>query len=240
MSGRRFALLHSPLLGPYSLQALAAELVARGEQAVAPGWPKLSGLEDGYYAGLARGMARSIDAAGDGGAVVLVAHSGAGALAPALAGELETPVGGVIFLDAALPHPGRSWLDAAPAEARESLRAGAQMGLLPPWDGWWAPGSLERLLPDPAVLGALVGELEPLPLAYFEEPAPPADLSALPGPKAYLQLSDSYADDLRAAGRLGWPTVSLPLNHLGPLSHPKPVASLLLSLASRLLDPGHG
>jgi pimeloyl-ACP methyl ester carboxylesterase len=238
MSGRRFVLLHSPLLGPFSLSAAAAELTALGVRAEVPAWPKLSAINGSYYAALARGMASTIDVAGR-EPVVLVAHSGAGALAPALAAELMAPLAGVIFLDSVLPHPGRSWLDAAPAGTRERLTAGAQMGQLPAWDDWWPPGALSKLLPDPAVLAALVAELEPLPLAYFEEPAPNGDLSAL-GAAAYLQLSDSYADEARAAGRLGWPMVSLPLHHLGPLSHPKPVASILMSLAGRLAEGGRG
>jgi hypothetical protein len=233
MSGRRFVLLHSPLLGPFSLSAAGRELSALGAQAEVPAWPKLSEISGGYYAGLAREMASKIDLAGR-DPVVLVAHSGAGALVPALAAELMAPLAGVVFLDAVLPHPGRSWLDAAPPGTRERLRAGAQMGQLPPWDGWWPPGALEKLLPEPAVREGLVAELEPLPLAYFEEAAPPGEVTALGAPGAYLQLSDSYADEARAAGRLGWPTVSLPLNHLGPLSHPKPVASVLLSLGARL------
>jgi hypothetical protein len=238
MSGRRFVLLHSPLLGPFSLNAAAAELTALGARADAPSWPKLSAISGAYYATLARGMASTIDVAGR-EPVVLVAHSGAGALVPALAAELMAPLEGVIFLDSVLPHPGRSWLDAAPAGTREQLTAGAQMGQLPPWDDWWPPGALAKLLPDAALRDALVAELEPLPLAYFEEPAPSGDVSAL-GAAGYLQLSDSYADEARAAGRLGWPTVSLPLHHLGPLSHPKPVASILMSLASRLVESGRG
>jgi hypothetical protein len=159
-----------------------------------------------------------------------VVHSGAGALAPAVAAHLRAPLAGVIFLDSILPHPGRSWFDNAPPETREALRAGAQMGQLPPWDDWWPPGALEKLVPDDAARQALVDELEPLPLAYFEEAAPPTELSA---PAAYLQLSNSYSDEMRVAGRLGWPTISLPLNHLGPLSHPKAVAATVRSLAAR-------
>lgn len=236
MSGQRLILLHSPLLGPYSLKATATELAALGLAADAPAWPKLSGIGGSYYPALAQAMAATIDGAGA-DPVVLVAHSGAGELVPALAAHLSAPLAGVIFLDSILPHPNRSWLDAAPPETREALRAGAQMGQLPPWDDWWAPGALAKLLPDDAVRRALVDELEPLPLAYFEEAAPQAELTA---PAAYLQLSDSYANEIRAAGRLGWPTISLPLNHLGPLSHPKAVAMTVRSLAARFGAPAHG
>jgi len=233
MTSARLILLHSPLLGPYSLRTVAAELGAPSE---APAWPKLSSVAGSYYQTLAQAMAATIDGTSQ-EPVILVPHSGAGALIPALAAQLRSPVAGVIFLDAILPHPGRSWFDTAPPETREALRAGAQMGQLPPWDDWWPPGALAKLLPEDAVRDALVAELEPLPLAYFEELAPPAELTA---PGAYLQLSGSYGDEIRAAGRLGWSTVSLPLNHLGPLSHPKAVASVLRSLAGRLTGAADG
>ena len=236
MSGQRLILLHSPLLGPYSLKATAIELAAHGFVTEAPAWPKLSSVSEGYYATLAQAMAATIDGAGI-DPVVLVAHSGAGPLVPELAKHLRSPVAGAVFLDAILPHPNRSWFDNAPPETRDALRAGAQMGQLPPWDDWWPPGALAKLLPETAIRQALVDELEPLPLAYFEEAAPAAELAA---PASYLQMSDSYADEIRLAGRLGWPTISLPLNHLGVLSHPKAVAMLLRQLAARFEAPAHG
>jgi hypothetical protein len=143
----------------------------------------------------------------------------------------------VIFVDALLPHPGRSWFDGAPEAMRDQLRAGAQMGQLPPWDDWWPPGALEKLVPDAAAREALVGELEPLPLAYFEERAPTLGVTA---PAAYLQLSGGYAEEARLAGRQGWPVVSLPLNHLATVSRPQAVAGALASLAARLTEAADG
>jgi pimeloyl-ACP methyl ester carboxylesterase len=228
-------LLHSPLMGPASLAPTAAAIAARGARAAAPAWPRLSTLDGDFYAGLTAAMADALAAAED-DPVLLVAHSGAGPLAPALAARLGAAVAGEIFLDALPPHPGRSWFDTAPAEMRDQLRAGAPMGQLPPWDDWWPPGALERLVEDPTLRDALVAELDPLPLGYFEEAAPSDALSA---PAAYLQLSGAYEDAAQAAGRQGWPVVRLPLNHLAPLTRPQPVAGALISLAERLQNPDH-
>lgn len=236
MTAQRFLLLHSPLLGPYSLRPLAGELTRLGVAAEAAAWPRLSTVGEAYYPTLAGSLAAAIDGAG-GGPVVLAAHSGAGALVPALAAQLRTAVAGVVFVDAILPHPGRSWFDTAPKEMREQLRAGAQMGQLPPWDDWWPPGALDRLVPDAEARAALVGELEPLPIGYFEEAAPTVELVA---PAAYLQLSGGYDDEARLAGRQGWPVVRLPLNHLAPLSQPQAVAGALLSLGQKLAEAAHG
>lgn len=223
----RIVLLHSPLLGPLSWRAAAGALAALGHAAEAPAWPRLSTVAGDYYPTLARAMAATLD----GEPAVLVAHSGAGALMPALAQALRTPPLGVVFCDAILPHAGRSWFDTAPPELRERLRSGAQMGQLPPWDDWWPPGALDRLVPDTALREALVAELEPLPLAYFEEPAPAA---ARDGRAAYLQLSGAYDEEARVAGRQGWPVVRLPLNHLAVVTQPQAVAAAIDGLAHAL------
>lgn len=231
---RRFVLLHSPLLGTACWRPAAEDLARRGHRVETPAWPRLSAITDGYYDALTAGLAAEVE--GD-QPVTLVAHSGAGALVPVLAGRLRPPVAGVIFVDAILPHPARSWFDTAPAEMRQRLRAGAQMGDLPSWDEWWPPGALERLVPDTGLRDGLVAELESLPLAYFEEPAPADQLS---GPAAYLQLSGAYDDESLVAGRYGWPRVRLPLHHLAMLTHPETVAAALESLSAELAGARHG
>ena len=222
----RIVLLHSPLLGRLTWQAVAADLRGRGRAASAPRWPVLSSLTFDFYRSLATALA---DELGESPAIV-VAHSGAGALIPAL----ESAWGGlrgVIFADAILPHPGRSWFDTAPPQLADSLRAGAEFGMLPAWDRWWPPGALERLVPDAALRDPLVSELTALPLDYFAEPAPTMELSV---PAAFLRLSGAYDDEARGATRQGWPVVNLPLHHLAMLTHPEAVASAIASLADKL------
>jgi len=231
----RFVLLHSPLIGPATWQAVAADLARRGHAAEAPAWPKLSTMGEGFYAGLADSLAAGLSGRSE--PLILVAHSGAGALIPALAARLPAAPQGVIFVDAILPHPGRSWFDTAPQALRDQLRAGAEFGELPAWDAWWPPGALERLVPDADRRAAVLAELEPLPLAYFEELAPATELA---GPTAYLQLSGAYDAESQVAARYGWPLVRLPLHHLAMVTHPEPVAAALESLGARLAEPAHG
>jgi hypothetical protein len=225
----RLALLHSPLLGPLTWRAVGDLL----PDAEIPVWPRLSTLGEHRYPALAAAMATAIDRAGD---PIAVAHSGAGALMPAVAALTARPLRGVIFCDAILPHPGLSWFDTAPPNLSLNLRAGAEDGLLPSWDRWWPPGALERLVPDETVRATLVGELEPIPVGYFEEEAPTAELKT---PAAYLQLSGAYEEEARLAGFQGWPVVRLPLHHLAMLTHAQAVASAIEGLAERL-EAAHG
>jgi len=230
----RLILLHSPLLGPQSWAPTAEALSRRGHAVLAPRLPALLEVAGDYYADLGRAAASAIDADGE-GPVILAVHSGSGALAPSVAAALSAPLTGVIFVDAILPHPGRGWLDTAPPALKAQLAAGAQQGLLPAWDGWWPPGALERLVPDAELRAAIIADLEPLPLAYFEEPAPADDLSA---PCAYLQLSGAYEEEARRATRLGWPVVRLPATHLAVATQPLAVAAALESLMGRLTGEG--
>jgi hypothetical protein len=236
MPAPRLVLIHSPLLGPFSWRPVADELRRRGVPAETPAFPRLSAVEGDFYPALVASLAASVDGAGRAPAV-LVAHSGAGPLIPALRARLQTPVEGVIFADAILPHPGRSWFDTAPPELRAQLRAGAEGGLLPRWDGWWPPGSLARLVPDEDLRRQLTGELELLPVDYFEEPAPAGEPT---GACAFLQLSGAYEDEARRAARYGWPVIRLPLNHLATLTQPQAVAGALETLAAKLLEPTGG
>ncbi|WP_374570157.1 hypothetical protein [Phenylobacterium sp.] len=223
----RFVLAPSPLLGPASWAAVAAALAELGHEAVVARLPSLLEIEDDYYPALGEAAARAAGAAGD----VLVAHSGAGAAVPAALAAAQGRFAQVVFVDAILPHPGKSWFDTAPAALRDQLRAGAQQGLLPSWDGWWPPGALARLVPDEAAREAVLSELEPLPITYFEEAAPALELS---GPAAYLRLSGAYDAEARIAGRLGWPVIQLPLHHLAIVTHAAAVAGALAALADQL------
>ncbi len=226
----RLILAHSPLLGPFSWRATGEALRGRGHTVETPTWPRLSAIERDFYPALASGLAASLEGAGAEPAV-LVVHSGAGALAPALAAVLRRPLQGVVFCDAILPHPGRSWFDTAPPELRVQLRAGAEDGRLPPWHRWWPPGALERLVAEASLRDALVAELEPLPVEYFEEPAPQLELGP---PAAYLRLSGAYEDEAVLSGRLGWAVVRLPLNHLAIVTQPESVATAIEGLAAAL------
>jgi hypothetical protein len=226
----RFVLLASPLLGPASWAPTAAELRALGHTAETPSWPRLGDLDAGFYDGLAAGLAAQI---APGEPPILAAHSGAGALLPALIEGLAEPPAGAVFVDAILPHPGRSWFDTAPPDLRRSLEEGVMAGLLPAWHEWWPPGALEKLVPDDTQRAALIAELEPIPAGFFEEPAPSA---ALKDPAAYLRLSGAYEEEAARASALGWPVMRLPLHHLAILTHPTAVAAALVSAAAKLVE----
>jgi hypothetical protein len=219
-------LLHSPPVGPATWSSLVPVLRARGHAVAVPDLTPLMADEGPYYAALAEGAAAAV--ADDS---ILVAHSGAGALVPAVAALAEGRLRGAIFVDALLPHPGESWFAGVPPDLATRLKAMAKDGKLPPWHAWWPKGAMEALLPDRAMGAAFLAEQSELPLSYFEEPAPALPLEI---PFAYLQLSEAYAADADGAAELGAPVLRLARHHLASMTHPEAVADGVERLAKTL------
>jgi hypothetical protein len=230
LNSRGFALIHSPLLGPRSWQAVADALDSRGERAVLIDLSEGLGVHLGFYAALGETASRQI-----GERTILVAHSGAGALVPSILQAAGGRVLAVIFVDALLPHPGRTWFDTAPPALIARLRREARAGRAPPWPNWIALDLLERLLPDAATRRSLIDDAPAAPLAFLDERAPDCRAFAPPFGCAYLQLSSAYDHEAEQARASAWPVEQLEGHHLSIIAHPSPVADSLVDLASGLL-----
>jgi hypothetical protein len=164
--------------------------------------------------------------------LVLVAHSGAGVLLPAIGEANRGRVAGYIFVDAIVPEDGASRLDlfSSPEEVSR-FREAAAGGLLPTWSA----DDLQEVIPNGDIRRDFAAELEPLPLAVYEEP-----IRVFEGwpdaPCGFLSFSRSTAYDdaiVLAKGR-GWAYTELDGAHFHMLVDPAAVAGALLHLASRM------
>ncbi|HEY1927174.1 MAG TPA: hypothetical protein VGG92_06900 [Caulobacteraceae bacterium] len=214
-----FALLHSIFLSPLSWRGVGAELAAGGDPVRLLDCRDVVRSGASYYVYAARLVADQLPRQ-----AVLVVHSAAGALAPSILAASEGPLAGVVFVDALLPHPGRSWLETAPQSLKALIAEGAADDhSVPPWPRLLPPKVLERLVPDVAMRSALIEESPSVPLALLRERAPaldlPPELSV-----AYVQLSDSYDSEAQAARERGWRMLRLAGDHLWPLTHAVQVA----------------
>jgi pimeloyl-ACP methyl ester carboxylesterase len=221
-------LIHSPLVGPGTWRRLAPELSTRGWQAVVPDLRKVMRGDGPFYPKLADAIADQVLRARSTAPVTLLAHSGAGAIVP-LAAAAIAAVERTIFLDAILPHPRRSWREAVPPSLWQQLAARERDGVLPPWLEWWPKTAIESLFRDSSDLEAFKSELDPVPLAYFEERAPdlqiPAGIDCF-----YVQTSRAYAAEAEIAKSLGWSTRTMALNHLAMLTHPEQVTQAVCEI----------
>jgi pimeloyl-ACP methyl ester carboxylesterase len=172
------------------------------------------------------------------GSVILVPHSGAGLLVPWIIECLQIVSVATVFVDAGLPDGGVSSVVVADPALRDQLRPLAdENGILPPWSGWWDPGALDALVPDPRRRRALEEEMPPIPIGYLEGSVPiPAGWPHVPG--AFLAFGgEAYASEARRARAWGWPvSVIEGAGHLHMAADPENVAQEIVSLAEALLD----
>lgn len=224
-------LVHSPFLGPASLRPLADALAALGHPAVLLDL-RPSVVAPPVHQVLLGAFADAMSEELLKGPVVLIGHSGAGPLLPAFADSLEEAVTGLVYVDAGLPTPGRSWRDTVPASLYAELRASSREGQLPRWQRWFDPDPLETLVTDPVLRAEIADESPEVPIAFLKEERPEVEWA---GPAGYVLLSPPYEADAEAAESKGWPVRRLNTHHLAPATDPEPVAHAVLDVLSSLL-----
>ena len=224
-----YVLIHSPLVGPLTWARVAEELERRGVGVVTPTLTTDPAGEPPYWRQHVAQVVRAVEGVGD-QPLVLVGHSGAGPLLPAVAAELDQAISTYLFVDCDLPQDGASRLDlfASPKEAEE-FRAAAVDGLLPTW----RDEDLREVILDPALRREFVAELRPLPLAVYEEPLPVPEVWP-DAPCGYVQLSAAYLASGRQARQAGWGYYRLMGGHFHMLVDPAAVADALQCLGQDL------
>jgi len=183
-----FVLIHSPLVGPLTWSLVAEDLRRRGIEVVVPVLHD-DGSGVPYWRQHIASAAAAVASLPEDRALVLVGHSGAGPLLPAVGESCCRHVGAYLFVDAALPLDGQSRLDDMEADDPEFARQLRQHlvagGRFPDW----SEEDLRAVIPNHRLRRDMVAELRPRPLAFFQEriPGSVADLDA---PCAYLRFSD--------------------------------------------------
>jgi len=222
-----FVLVHSPLVGPATWSALIPELRARGVEAIAP---DLRSPEPGasvFWKFHARSVAAAIHMLPLGDPLVLVGHSAAGALLPAIREISARPVSAYLFVDAGLPDGSRSRKGTGGfAERLAELHAGGHR--FPEW----TDRDLREVIPDDERRCALLAEVRPAPPAFWEEVVP-VFVGWPDAPCGYLRFAPnpSYDDAAAEARARGWPCREMPGGHFHMLVDPQEVADALVALA---------
>jgi hypothetical protein len=223
------ALIHSPLVGPLTWSLVAERLRESGIETLTPQVRDTIGNDAPYWRQHAESVADELRTVPPDRPLIPFAHSGAGSLLPAIRQAANHPTAGYIFVDAGLPHDGRSRLDEMEAESpeyaaelREHLVSG---GRFPEW----TDDELRDIIPDVRLRRQLVAELRPRALAFFAEPIPV--FSGWPdAPCGYIQLSPAYARPAEEAHRAGWPVRTLDAGHFHMLVDPDAVVTALREL----------
>jgi hypothetical protein len=227
-----FVLVHSPLTGPLVWDPAAEELARRGFAATVPEVADHPSGTAPFWQQHASSVARSLRRL-EADDLLLVAHSGAGQLLPAIREAAGRPVRGYVFVDAGIPEDGLSRLEQirqeSPEDAEEferHLRAGERFPE-------WTDEELADLIPIAGLRRGVIESLRPRPLQFFTEPI--AVFDGWPdAPCAYLRLSPAYDAPLRRARDLGWPARSIDAGHFHMLVEPHEVTAAMLELVDAM------
>jgi hypothetical protein len=227
-----FVLIHSPLVGPTTWSSVAHKPDQRGREALVPSLLGVAEAPPPQWRRVPEAVRDVTSRITD--PIVLVGHSGAGPLLPAIADAVTAEVAALIFVDAFLP-PDSGSTPLLPAQLMGHLHSLASGGVLPPWSRWFGNETMRELVPDEGLRNSLEHEMPRLPLSYFQASVPMPD-AWTQLPCAYLLLSpDPYGESAGRACARGWPVVDIPhAHHLSLVTDPRAVTEALLDLEREL------
>jgi hypothetical protein len=228
-----FVLIHSPLVGPFTWGLVAGELRQDGVDVVLPSLTDDEHSRAPFWQQHAASVARALTHIPVNRALILVGHSGAGPILPAIRSMIARPVAGYLFVDAGIPIDGASHLDLRALESpemaqqfRQALAAGERFPT-------WNEQDLSGIIPDPERRRSLLAELHPRALAFFEEPIPVFD--GWPDvPCGYLLFTPTYDVFAERARREGWAYRQMDAGHFHMLVDSKAVADAIMNLVARM------
>ena len=228
-----FVLVHSPLVGPLTWSLVADELRRRDVEVVVPSLDDVDDAGVPYWKQHITSVAQALERVAVDRSLVLIGHSGAGPLLPAIRQVASHPIAAYIFVDAGIPKDGASRLDLLASESHEV--AGQFRQALESGDRFptWSDEDLLEIIPDARLRHGVLAELRPRPLAFYEESIPVFD-SWPDAPCGYLLFSPVYAVPAARARRDGWATCELDAGHFHMLVEPEAVANALMDLAEQM------
>jgi Alpha/beta hydrolase family len=224
-----FVLVHSPLVGPFTWSLVADELSDRGASVAVPTLPEDQRAP--YWRLHAEAIAGQVADAG--APLVLVGHSGACPLLPAIGTAIDGRISAYVLVDGDLPlapGTGGSRIDllraASQSLADELETLLARGGSFPTW----GDEDLVEEIPDQRLRARVVAEVRPQRREFWAEPLPA--ISSWPdAPCGYLELSPHYAVASARAREHGWRYRHLRGGHFEMLVRPAEVADAILELA---------
>jgi pimeloyl-ACP methyl ester carboxylesterase len=220
-----FILIHSPLVGTLTWQPVADVLRAEGHQVVSPELIDSPNSTLPFWRQEVDSIDISIRNA------VLVGHSGAGALLPAIGEKLKAY--GYLFVDAVLQFAPATRLELMASEdadfARQFKAYLTAGGTFPNW----TDEPFQTLIPEAQLRQRLLDDMRPRDLHFFTERIDvPVGWDSKPC--GYLQLSAFYDVYAMQAKQRGWPVFRRNSHHFEMLTQPEEIARLLIDLREQL------
>jgi surfactin synthase thioesterase subunit len=229
-----FVLVHSPLVGPSTWSLVADTLERKGFETLVPTLGSVNPALP-YWKQHATEVAEALKSISRDVPLILVGHSGAGSLLPAIQQLAKCDVAAYIFVDAGIPLNGRSHLDLRALESaefaerfRQTLQAGERFPT-------WSDDDLRDIIPGPDLRARVVHELQPRSLDFFDESIPVFE-GWPDAPCAYIQFTSTYEVFAQWARDEGWAFHSMGGGHFHMLVDPEDIATMLLDFAGSMLN----
>ena len=228
-----YILVHSPLVVGSTWTLVAEEMRLRGLDMLVPILNDSPESTEPFWKQHADSVLSAVTTIHKNVPVMLVAHSGAGPLLPAIRDAIPNPVRTYVFVDAGVPRDGATRLDLMKSEdlnwANEFQQFLENGGTFPNWSS----DDLAAIIPDEKTRDQLVAELRPRGLDFFSEPIPV--FAGWPdAPCVYIQLSEAYDWDAAQANEWGWSTYKVEAGHFHMLVDPEEVTRLIVNAVNKL------
>lgn len=231
-----YILIHSPLVGPLTWSRVADEMRARGLEVLVPTLKDSPSSNDPHWKQHADSVGRAISSTRQETRVILVAHSGAGPLLPAIRALIPNLVRAYVFVDAGIPRNGATRLDLMKSEDPEWASGFAtylgQGGQFPDWSF----DDLQEIIPDETLRRQMVSEIRPRGVSFFTEPIPV--FAGWPdAPCVYIRFSAPYDRVAAQARAADWLVYDLDAGHFHMLVSPVAVTDMILNSVNLVSPP---
>jgi pimeloyl-ACP methyl ester carboxylesterase len=223
-----FVLVHSPLVGPLTWSLVSHQMRQRGLDVKIPTLRDSPDAKEPFWKQHAESVSQVLAQLPDETPLILVAHSGAGPLLPAIRQLIPNPIKAYVFVDAGIPRDGASRLDLMKSEDPEwanDFQKELERGERFPT---WSFDDLQEVIPDESLRKQMVAELRPRGLDFFTEPIP-VFIGWPDAPCVYIQFSAAYEQPAAQAQQAGWPIFKLEAGHFHMLVEPIVVTELLIN-----------
>jgi pimeloyl-ACP methyl ester carboxylesterase len=226
-----FVLVHSPLVGPLTWSLVSHQMRQRGLDVIIPTLKDSPDAKEPFWKQHAESVSQVLAQLPDETPLILVAHSGAGPLLPAIRQLIPNPIKAYVFVDAGIPRDGASRLDLMKSEDPEwanDFQKELERGERFPT---WSFDDLQEVIPDESLRKQMVAELRPRGLDFFTEPIP-VFIGWPDAPCVYIQFSAAYEQPAAQAQQAGWPIFKLEAGHFHMLVEPVVITELLIDAMS--------
>jgi hypothetical protein len=229
-----YVLIHSPLVGSLTWTLVADQMRHAGLDVYIPLLLDSSDSPEPFWKQHAESVSQALAQIPKSTSIMLVAHSGAGPLLPAIRQSLANPINASVFVDAGIPRNGATrlelmkWEDPEWAQQfQKELERGERFPN-------WSLEDLRDVIPDESLREQMVAEIRPRGLSFFTEPIPV--FGGWPdAPCVYIRFSAPYDRPAAQARQAGWPTYELEAGHFHMLVDPAIVTEIIVKEVNKLI-----